>query len=314
MGGCRNQELRVDFNRRLKLKFLVGEVATAAGMPAYRERDEALGLTEKRAEVPTDSRQGSNQRHQLLPLLRQSGLSRWAGHEDVNDAERLYLDRVMRHVVGGRAASSENHAASAGEVGRFETESLGTRRNLTTLMNLSGRWVDAVHRRQPLKQLIPDPDSSVSETDGRQQGTQLSCRRFKDNQTRLQLFALVDDLGNFLRRPALPKPVRNGSLTTLREKRIKIAAKVTRHSKYVTFCLAEVAVTRNSFTGILNRIAERAIPPPVLVGGMTVSGQDGDEKEAGPKEKTLRDVRGQGRKTAVSISKPVVGNRGLESG
>ena len=64
--------------------------------------------------------------------------------------------------------------------------------------------------------------------------TKLSCRTFKDNQTRLQLFALAYNLGNFLRRLALPKPVRHWSLTTLREKLIKIGAKVTRHSKYVT--------------------------------------------------------------------------------
>jgi hypothetical protein len=61
--------------------------------------------------------------------------------------------------------------------------------------------------------------------------------------------------GNFLRRLALPKPVQHWSLTTLREKLIKIGAKVTRHSKYVTFQLAEAAVTRNLFAAILNRIA-----------------------------------------------------------
>jgi len=49
------------------------------------------------------------------------------------------------------------------------------------------------------------------------------------------------NLGIFLRRLALPKPVRHWSLTTLREKLIKIGAKVTRHAKYVTFQLAEVA-------------------------------------------------------------------------
>jgi len=46
------------------------------------------------------------------------------------------------------------------------------------------------------------------------QGTKLSCRTFKDNQTRLQRFALAYDLGNFLRRLALPQPVRHWSLTT----------------------------------------------------------------------------------------------------
>ena len=63
--------------------------------------------------------------------------------------------------------------------------------------------------------------------------TKLSCRTFKDNQTRLQLFALAYNLANFLRRLALPKPVQHWSLTTLREKLVKIGAKVTRHSKYV---------------------------------------------------------------------------------
>jgi hypothetical protein len=67
----------------------------------------------------------------------------------------------------------------------------------------------------------------------------------------------------------LPKPVRHWSLTTLREKLIKIGAKVTRHSKYVTFQLAEVSVTRNLFAATLDRIAQLAITPQVLVCGIT---------------------------------------------
>ena len=70
------------------------------------------------------------------------------------------------------------------------------------------------------------------------------------NQTRLQLFALAYNLANFLRRLALPKSIRQWSLTTLREKLVKIGAKVTRHSKYVTFQLAEVG-TISIPTGIL---------------------------------------------------------------
>jgi len=92
--------------------------------------------------------------------------------------------------------------------------------------------------------------------------TKLSCRTFKDNQTRLQLFALAYNLANFLRRLAVPKRVRQWTLTTLREKLIKIGAKVTWHSGYVTFQLVEVAVTRNLFAVILDRIARLAIPPP----------------------------------------------------
>jgi hypothetical protein len=447
MGDCQNEDLRVSFDSRLKLNFLGSQVTTDAGLLAYRELDEALGLTKRSAERLQDSRLGQNKQHGLLSLLRQSIYSRLAGYEDVNDAERLCVDPAMRHVVGGRAREPEKQAASTSEVGRFETETLSTQRNLTALMDLSGHWIDQVHQRQPLKQLILDLDSSVSETFGKQEGTayngyfecvcyhpqflfnqfgdlerallrrgnhasakfwrrvllpvieryrhldipkffrgdaafanpalyrllekegyryairlkanavlereiehlltrrvgrpsqkpkvfyhsfqyqakswqrsrrvvakiewhrgelfprvgfivtnltwrskrvvrfyngrgtaeqwikegknavkwtKLSCRTFRDNQARLQLFALAYNLGNFLRRLALPKPVRHWSLTTLREKLIKIGAKVTRHAKYVTFQLAEVAVTRNLFAAILDRIARLALPPPVV--------------------------------------------------
>jgi len=70
------------------------------------------------------------------------------------------------------------------------------------------------------------------------------------------------NLANFLRRLVVPKRIRQRTLTTLREKLIKIGVKVTRHSKYVTFQLAEVVVTRNLFAVILDRIAQLAIPPP----------------------------------------------------
>jgi hypothetical protein len=91
--------------------------------------------------------------------------------------------------------------------------------------------------------------------------TQLSCRRFKDNQVRLQLSALAYNLGNFLRQLALPREVKHWSLTTLREKLIKIGAKVVSHAKAVTSRLAEVAVPRALFAAILERIDRlRAIP------------------------------------------------------
>ena len=451
MGDCQNEDLRVQFDRRLKLKFLGSQVTTDAGLLAYRELDETLGLTQIDAESLHDSRLGSNKQHRLVPLLRQSIYSRLAGYEDVNDAERLSVDPAMRHVVGGRATLADKHAASTSEVGRFETEMLSTRSNLTALMDLSGEWIDKVHRRKPPKQLILDMDSSVSETYGKQEGTaynghfectcyhplfvfnqfgdleramlrrgnhasakfwrrvllpvieryrhlsipkffrgdaafanpalyrllekegyhyairikanavlereiehlltrpvgrpsrrpkvfyhsfqyqakswhqprrvvakvewhqgelfprvgfivtnlnkrsknvvkfyngrgtaeqwikegknavkwtKLSCRTFKDNQTRLQLFALAYNLANFLRRLALPRAVKHWSLTTLREKLVKIGAKVTRHSKYVTFQLAEVAVTRRLFAAILDRIERLALPPPDINGRM----------------------------------------------
>lgn len=84
--------------------------------------------------------------------------------------------------------------------------------------------------------------------------TKLSCRDFKDNQARLQLFALAYNLGNFMRRLALPRSVKDWSLTTLREKLVKIGAKVTRHARYVVFQMAEVAVPRKLFRQILENI------------------------------------------------------------
>ena len=113
----------------------------------------------------------SNKQHGLVPLLRQSIYSRLAGYEDVNDAERLRVDPAMRRVVGGRASWPEKQAASTSEVGRFETDLLSVKRNLTALMDLSGQWIDAVHQRKAPKELILDLDSSVSETYGRQEGT-----------------------------------------------------------------------------------------------------------------------------------------------
>ena len=84
--------------------------------------------------------------------------------------------------------------------------------------------------------------------------TRLSCHDFVDNQVRLQLFALAYNLGNFLRRLALPSYVKHWSMTTLREKLIKIGAKVVSGSRYVVFQMAEVAIPRGLFRAILERI------------------------------------------------------------
>ena len=90
--------------------------------------------------------------------------------------------------------------------------------------------------------------------------TRLSCHDFVDNQVRLQLFALAYNMGNFLRQLALPRSVKHWSLTTLREKLIKIGAKVVTHSRYVIFQMAEVAVPRRLFAAIYARNLDRAIP------------------------------------------------------
>jgi len=427
--------LRVDFDSHIKLEFHGATGTSDAGLVAYRELDEALGLTAMADDMFRDPRRGKNTQHELMGLLRQSVYSRLAGYEDTNDAERLAVDPAMRQVVGGRA--KDHQAASTSQMGRLETEILTARRNRKALMNLPGKWIDRVRQRRALDKLILDLDSSVSETYGRQEGsaynghfectcyhpifcfnhlgdlerallrngnvasaddwrsvlemvvaryrdldirkyfrgdaafaipelysflegenygyvirlksnavlerhiqhlltrpvgrppkkpvvryhdfmyqaaswdkarrvvpkveghqgelfprvgfivtnlpwrckrvvrfynqrgtaeqwikegknavkwTKLSCHDFVDNQVRLQLFALAYNLGNFLRRLALPPAVKHWTMTTLREKLIKIGAKVVRHSKYVTFQLAEVAVPRKLFAAILERI------------------------------------------------------------
>ncbi len=81
---------------------------------------------------------------------------------------------------------------------------------------------------------------------------------------RLQLFAPAYNLGNFLRRLALPRAVKHWSLTTLREKLIKIGAKVVNHARYVIFQMAKVAIPRRLFRAILERIQRLRPPGPFL--------------------------------------------------
>ena len=83
---------------------------------------------------------------------------------------------------------------------------------------------------------------------------------------RLQLHALAYNLANFLRSLVLPREVEQWSLTTLREKLVKIGARIVRHGHYAVFQLAEVGVSRALFAEILRRIA--ATP------GMSVAGND----------------------------------------
>ena len=78
MGDCQNEDLRVNFDRTLKLKILGSKVTTDAGLLAYRELDEALDLTAMGAKNLQDSRLGQNKQHGLLPLLRQSIYNRLA--------------------------------------------------------------------------------------------------------------------------------------------------------------------------------------------------------------------------------------------
>ena len=116
-----------------------------------------------------DPRTGKNGQHGMTGLFRQSTFGRLGGYEDVNDADRLGRDPAMRWIVGGHAVAKQ--AASASQMGRFETEFLASDDNIAVLADLSGAWVDRVHDRKPPKNMILDMDSSVSPTHGEQEGT-----------------------------------------------------------------------------------------------------------------------------------------------
>src|SRR6266567_4695608 len=134
-GEAKSASLRLDFDRRLLLRFRGSAITSDAGLLAYRELDDALGLTGGSADRLADARTGKNGRHRLAGLLRQSVFGRLAGYEDVNDAERLCRDPAMRWVVGDKAITG--FAASASQMGRFETKWLCRAENLVALADSS---------------------------------------------------------------------------------------------------------------------------------------------------------------------------------
>jgi hypothetical protein len=168
-GETDRSALRLDFDRRFMLQFRGSTITSDAGLLAYRELDDTLQLTDTAADKLADARTGKNGRHRLAGLLRQAVFGRLAGYEDVNDAERLCRDPAMRWVVGGRAITGS--AASASQMGRFETKWLSRPENLSALADLSGQWIDKVRRRRAPKTIVLDMDSSESPTYGEQEGS-----------------------------------------------------------------------------------------------------------------------------------------------
>src|SRR6266852_145360 len=119
-GEADGEALRLDFDRRVTLRFHGSAITSDGGLLAYRELDDVLALTTSGGERLAEARTGKNRRHLLVGLLRQSVFGRLAGYEDVNDADRLCRDPAMRWVVGERAITGS--AASASQMGRFETK------------------------------------------------------------------------------------------------------------------------------------------------------------------------------------------------
>jgi len=156
-GEAREPPLRPAFDRRIKLEFHGSRLTSDGGLLAYRELDDAFGLTDTAITKLLDGRRGKNVRHKLGGLFRQSVFGRLAGYEDVNDAERLARDPAMRAIIGREGL--ERLAASSSQMGRFETEWLANDANLETLTDLSGVWIDQIHGGKPPRDIVLDMDS-----------------------------------------------------------------------------------------------------------------------------------------------------------
>jgi hypothetical protein len=118
---------------------------------------------------------------------------------------------------------------------------------VTNLSRPAERVVGFYNQRGTAEQWIKEGKNAVK-------WTRLSCCSFAANAVRLQLHALAYNLANFMRTLALPETVKHWSLTTLREKLVKIGARIVAHARYVTFQMAEIAVPSELFAEILRLI------------------------------------------------------------
>lgn len=114
-----------------------------------------------------DNRTGKNIVNLLDGLFRSSVYGRLAGYADVNDADWLALDPVMRQVMGGAV---DAQAASASQMAWCEAEALAMSENRAAKSDLNGQWINRFHDLNGLKNVRQDMDSSVSPSHGDQKG------------------------------------------------------------------------------------------------------------------------------------------------
>ena len=141
-GAGSEGDFRLGFDPRVRLEFHGSSISSDGGLLLFRELEQTLRLHELAGRSLRDTRTGKNRVHNFIGLLRQSTFGRLAGYPDVNDADRLARDPVIRQIVGGRAVDSQ--VASTSQMARFETEILASDHNQESLADLPGRWIDAM--------------------------------------------------------------------------------------------------------------------------------------------------------------------------
>jgi len=90
--------------------------------------------------------------------------------------------------------------------------------------------------------------------------TRLSCHRFRGNEVRLWLSVIAYNLGNLWRRLALPRKIRNWSLTSLQQRLVKTGGRLVKHARYYWLLLAEGHLNRRLFGSMLRMIAALPLP------------------------------------------------------
>jgi Transposase DDE domain group 1 len=175
-------------------------------------------------------------------------------HAEIATKQAKYTLEQLHAELGGKIIDNKKEAVYLVQCMKHVDPRVGF--IVTNMSRPAERVVAFYNKRGTCEQWIKEGKNAIK-------WTRLSCRTFAANAVRLQLHALAYNLGNFLRTLATPEAIKDWSLTSLKEKLIKIGAKVVSHGRYVAFQMAEVAIPRQMFQEILRLIAElRPQPPP----------------------------------------------------
>ena len=169
MGEKETKPFQLTCNGLLKVDFQGSRVTSDGGLILVRELDERLGLGKLIGEHLTDSRQGTNKQFTLADLLRQSVYSRWAGYEDLNDAERVAIDPTFRLIASQKIW--DRGAALTSTLHGFETEMLASEENLLGLMAVNRELLAQAETQDDSERVVLDMDSTESPVHGQQEGS-----------------------------------------------------------------------------------------------------------------------------------------------